>query len=358
MIRLGNILSQSQQIAAYVRYLYIEADNISSVVEVCANMVNVTSLALHDMDMGSSDDTSFLCRFIEALPSLSALTVTDCLLNDSGVPHFLDALSTIESFCFFESSFWDGGIASSYQPSTPWRMRSLWLQNMEGLMDIFCRHPILVKLVKRFVFCYIAESSRQPLELLRQMKENLEELEVVDGDGDEGPIPSGACNLCHAFSILLKRPCTFEDWLTVCPFIKVLTLDLDNATSHFRAIVPKGSHVLQELRVLVGIFYDIYDDGHDDQSCFEEIQEPLEELRSLIISEHIPKVVLKVHRCYTGQNFTNEAFEIKMRECLFVPGRGSEVDVRWENYYWSGCDCPPSTVCTPFFCCLSLNFLC
>lgn len=115
----------------------------------------------------------------------------------------------------------------------------------------------------------------------------------------------------------------------------MLTLYIDSAPSYFRAVVPgnKDTRALQELRVLVGV----YDDDNDDETCFLQIKQPLENLRSLIISEHIPKVVLKVHRCRIGEDFPDEAFEKKMRECLFVQGEQSQVEIQWEKFYWRMC---------------------
>lgn len=75
------------------------------------------------------------------------------------------------------------------------------------------------------------------------------------------------------------------------------------------------------------------------EETFLRIKQPLGNLRSLILSEHIPKVVLKVHRCRISKGFTEEAFERKMWECLSVHGEQSGVTIQWEKFYWRGCDC-------------------
>lgn len=92
LLRLKEILSQSQQISAYVRDLYIEDANIASILDVCAAMVNVTSLALHNIIIDESAEVSFGCRLIESFPFLSALTITNCSLNVDSDPRLLEAL--------------------------------------------------------------------------------------------------------------------------------------------------------------------------------------------------------------------------------------------------------------------------
>lgn len=100
LIGLRDILSHSQQIAAHVEILYIESAEIASVVDVCANMVNITSLILQNIDLFTPEEMSLGCQLVGSLPSLSALTFNDCALRGDYDPRLLGELSVIQSLFF------------------------------------------------------------------------------------------------------------------------------------------------------------------------------------------------------------------------------------------------------------------
>lgn len=175
-------------------------------------MANVTSLVLHEVTLGKSDEVFLACRFIRSFPSLSALTFNCCALGPDFDPNVLEALDTIESLYFCECLVW--GVehpldtAPNSQLNIPWRIRSLSLDNChEGPIDFFNRHPIALKFVKRFAFRHTGFSwSVNPLQLVHQMRENVEELEIVGGEGYTGPKPSRMSNLLDLSNIPLKIP--------------------------------------------------------------------------------------------------------------------------------------------------------
>ncbi|EIM79735.1 uncharacterized protein STEHIDRAFT_173049, partial [Stereum hirsutum FP-91666 SS1] len=285
-------------------------------------MVNITSLILQNIDLFTPEEMSLGCQLVGSLPSLSALTFNDCALRGDYDPRLLGVLSVIQSLFFCQC--WETGETFSSPPndqlSIPWRVRSLSLDDWQGPMDFLHRNPTSLNLVTRFTFrstgmrfTFLPEAART---LLDHVKENLEELEIADRECSEGPKPTES--------------------FPSCPLVKVLTFYINSAPSYFRAVVSHNNNtrVLQELRILVGLF-----DALNMEETFLGIKQPLENVRSLILSEHIPKVVLKVHRCNTSPGFTEEAFQKKMWECLSVHGELRGVDIQWERFYWRDCDC-------------------
>lgn len=203
LIGLRDILSHSQQIAAYVEVLYIESAEIASVVDVCANMVNITSLILQHINLVTPEEMSLGCQLVGSLPSLSALTFNDFDFRGDYDPRLLGELSVIQSLSFCQC--WETGQTFRSPPNDqlniPWQIRSLSLDDSswQGPVDFLHRNPVSLKLVTRFTFrctgmrfTSFPETART---LLDHMRQNLEELEIVDRRCSEGPKPTGAFNL-------------------------------------------------------------------------------------------------------------------------------------------------------------------